>query len=111
MPKGKKWTSAFKSCCGGYLKSNHIGLTGLFRFEKSPQPNAPMSLVSSSDFATVINIRFRRGKDTIDNILASDRHGMLQQSVYIMLHAGCDVTTHHPLFPRKLIPELQMLQH
>ena len=80
VPRKKEWTSAFKSCCGGYLKSNHIALLGLFRFEKSPQPSTvTLSPVSVRDFATVINIRFRRGKDTMDKILASDRHGMLQQ--------------------------------
>ncbi len=77
VPKKKEWTSAFSSCCGGYLKSNHISLLGLFRFDKAPHPNTAILSISGRDFTTVINIRFRRGKDTIDNILASDRHGML----------------------------------
>ena len=78
VPKGRKWTSAFKSCAGGYLKSNHIGLLGLVRFGKSPQPSMPIDLTSGIDWATAVNIRMQRCRDTLDNILASDRHGPFQ---------------------------------
>ena len=37
VPQGRKWTSAFRTCGGGYLKSNHIALTGLRRSSPSTQ--------------------------------------------------------------------------
>ena len=37
VPRGRKWTSAFRTCGGGYLKSNHIVLTGLTRFSPTAQ--------------------------------------------------------------------------
>ena len=37
VPQGRKWTSAFRTCGGGYLKSNHIALTGLSRSSLTEQ--------------------------------------------------------------------------
>ena len=37
VPQGRKWTSGFRTCEGGYLKSNHIALTGLTRFSPTAQ--------------------------------------------------------------------------
>lgn len=37
VPQGRKWTSAFRTCGGGYLKSNHIALTGLSRSSLTAQ--------------------------------------------------------------------------
>ena len=78
MPKGKKWISGFRFCGGGYLASNHIGLLGLSRnaevtVMRPEEPNNPVA-----DWATAVKIRFQRGKDTVDNILACDRQGMIQ---------------------------------
>ena len=71
VPNGKKWTSAFTTCGGGYLASNHIGLVGLSRFAEEPSMGG-----ENPDWTTAVNIRFQRGKDTVSNILAWDRHGM-----------------------------------
>ena len=72
VPKGIKWTSGFQGCGGGYLASNHIGLTGLTRFAKVA------SSASEADLATAVNIRFQRGRHIVSNILAADRHGASQ---------------------------------
>ena len=77
VPKGRKWTSAFQSCGGGYLASNHIGLIGLTRCGKATRYDAP-SWDTASDWTTAVNIRFQRGRDTVKNVLAYDRHGMFQ---------------------------------
>lgn len=37
VPQGRKWTSAFRTCGRGYLKSNHIALTGLTCFSPTAQ--------------------------------------------------------------------------
>ena len=75
VPKGRKWTSAFTACGGGYLTSNHICLLGLTHF-KQLRPDLPHLPVK--DWETALNIRFQRGKDSVSNILACDRHGTLQ---------------------------------
>lgn len=68
VPKGRKWTSAFRTCGGGYLKSNHIALLGLTRFGAARLPG------QENDWTTAINIRFQRSK-AVKNILSCDRHG------------------------------------
>ena len=73
MPKGKKWTSAFTTCGGGYLANNHIGLVGLSRFAGEPSTGG-----ENPDWTTAVNIRFQRSKETVSNIVALDRHGVSQ---------------------------------
>ncbi|CAL5228024.1 g11087 [Coccomyxa viridis] len=78
VPKGRKWTSAFTACGGGYLTSNHICLLGLTHF-KQLRPDLPHLPVK--DWETALNIRFQRGKDSVSNILACDRHGFERDRV------------------------------
>ncbi len=73
VPNGKKWTSAFTTCGGGYLASNHIGLIGLSRFAGEPSMGG-----ENTDWTTAVNIRFQRSKDKVNNILAWDRQGVSQ---------------------------------
>jgi len=78
VPKGKKWTSAFGACGGGYLASNHIALLGLTRFQPDMCPENISTL--PNDWTAAVNIRFQRSKETLDNLLSCGRHGMLAQS-------------------------------
>ena len=73
VPKDKEWTSAFGTCGGGYLASDHIGLLGLTRFAREPSLHD-----AENDWSTAVNVRFQRGKDTVERLLAWGRHGMCQ---------------------------------
>ena len=77
VPKGKRWTSAFLRCGGGYLASNHIGLIGLTRCEKGATSD-DIACHTTNDWKSAVNIRFQRGRDTVKRILAADRHGTFQ---------------------------------
>ncbi len=81
VPKGKKWTSAFNACAGGYLASNHIALLGLTRFGEGAPPTG-----SHNDWTTAVNFKFQRGKRTVENILAWDGQGTLHH--YVSLQAS-----------------------
>ena len=81
VPRGKRWTRAFICCGGGYLAGNHISLLALTHVS-GLRPDLPP--LPGNDWATALNIRFQRGKDTVNNILASDRHGMLQLPCHLV---------------------------
>ena len=74
VPKGRKWTSGFTNCGGGYLASNRIGLMGLTRFK---QLHPALPLMPSRELGTAVNMSFQRSEDTVSNILACDQHGKL----------------------------------
>ena len=73
VPQGRKWTSAFSACAGGYVASNHIVMLGLSRFGEDAPPTG-----SQNDWTTAVNFRFQHGKDVVKDILDWDRHGMFQ---------------------------------
>ena len=77
VPKGRKWTSAFTNCGGGYLASNHIGLMGLTHF-KQLHPALPQ--MPCREWGAALNISFQRSEDTVSNIVACDQHGILTKS-------------------------------
>ena len=88
VPKGKRWTSGFNTCAGGYLRGNHITLLGLTRLTEHDLP------IGRSDWTTAMNIRFQR-TSAIKHILACDGHGEIpvairqqrtQQQALLQLH-------------------------
>ena len=88
VPKGKRWTSGFNTCAGGYLRGNHITLLGLTRLTEHDLP------IGRSDWTIAINIRFQR-TSAVRSILACDGHGespvairqqCTQQQALLQLH-------------------------
>ena len=69
------------TCAGGYLANNHIGLLGLTRFGEGTGSDC-----AANDWATAVNIRFQRGRETVDTILDSSRQGGFQTYLLAMAH-------------------------